>query len=381
MSPEGGSRSSRGNNCDSAVANTNLVPAIAPAESIKTYSPATVKDFVSTSNRSPQNTSTLEITQAGGMENIRSLISKQGFSESVTDIIMDSWRDSTKKQYGSFLNRWFKFSRDNDIDPVSPSLAQTCDYLMHLYSQGLSYSAINTARSALSSFISTKNGVSFGQEPIVVRLMNGFFNRRATTPRYTSIWNPDVVMGFLKDKSVSSPTLKELTFKLLMLLALGTAQRCQTFHLMDITLMDITDDRVTFNFDEPLKHEKAGKTRLPVSIQASQDKDLCVIRTLKQYLTLTQPLRKHNTRLFISYCKPHKPVTRDTLRRWIITTMTMAGVNTKIFKAHSTRAASTSASLRKGVPLSSILKAAQWSSLDTFKTFYDKPLDNTNWNI
>ena len=112
-----------------------------------------------------------------------------------------------------------------------------------------------------------------------------------------------------------------------MLLALATAQRCQTLHLLDISLTDLMDNLVFFTFDQPLKHEKAGKTRLPVTVEATKDKDLCVIRTLKHYLSCTQPLRQQNTCLFISYTKPHHPVTRDTIRRWLIMTMANAGVD------------------------------------------------------
>ena len=40
------------------------------------------------------------------------------------------------------------------------------------------------------------------------------------------------------------------------------------------------------------------------------------------------------------------------------------------FTGHSTRSASTSAAARAGVPLDSILVAADWSSSETFKRFY-----------
>ena len=39
-----------------------------------------------------------------------------------------------------------------------------------------------------------------------------------------------------------------------------------------------------------------------------------------------------------------------------------AGVDTDIFKAHSVRGASTSAAMRKGVPITDIMSIADWSS-------------------
>ena len=242
MPPKGDRRRGRGNPDHPFMAYADLVHTVSTAQPRRASAATSVTDSVDTAHRSGQNTPTLEITQTGGMENIQTLISNQGFSETVTNIIMDSWRDSTKKQYGSYITRWFKFSGDHDFNPVSPSLAQACEYLVHLFNQGLGYSAINTARSALSSFILSKNGISFGQEPLVVRLMKGFFNRRPTMPRYSNTWNPDTVLDYLKNTCTS--TLKQLAFKLLMLLALATAQRCRTLHLLDISLMNLTDNLV-----------------------------------------------------------------------------------------------------------------------------------------
>ena len=47
------------------------------------------------------------------------------------------------------------------------------------------------------------------------------------------------------------------------------------------------------------------------------------------------------------------------------------------FKPHSTRAAATSAAMRKGVPVSDILKVAEWSKETTFARFYNTPIGVT----
>ncbi|KAK3101648.1 hypothetical protein FSP39_005188 [Pinctada imbricata] len=62
--------------------------------------------------------------------------------------------------------------------------------------------------------------------------------------------------------------------------------------------------------------------------------------------------------LFISTMKPHKGVSRDTISRWIKTILCLSGINIAVFTAHSTRAASTSAANKAGVPLKDILKYA-----------------------
>ena len=49
-----------------------------------------------------------------------------------------------------------------------------CDYLTELFNQGLSYSAVNTARSVFSSYILPENGVVCGQNPYICRLLKEY---------------------------------------------------------------------------------------------------------------------------------------------------------------------------------------------------------------
>ena len=110
-------------------------------------------------------------------------------------------------------------------------------------------------------------------------------------------------------------------------------------------------------------------------INKKYDKNnLCVIATLKEYLQRTENLRGGHSSLFIVYLKPYKPVTANTISRWVKCVMDEAGINTKIFKPHSTRAASTSAAHKANVSMAQILKSAGWSNASTFAKFYNKPV-------
>ena len=51
-----------------------------------------------------------------------------------------------------------------------------------------------------------------------------------------------------------------------------------------------------------------------------------------------------------------------------------AGIDVNMFKPHSTRAALCSKANAKSVPVESIMKAAGWSSENTFRRFYNKPI-------
>ena len=88
----------------------------------------------------------------------------------------------------------------------------------------------------------------------------------------------------------------------------------------------------------------------------------------------TKPLRGKHTQLLISYQKPHKPVSTDTIARWLKTVLEKAGTDTNIFHAHSTRAASTSAAKTAKLSVNTIMDAAGWTNALTFSKFYDKPV-------
>ena len=67
-------------------------------------------------------------------------------------MILSSWRDITKKQYTSYIQRWILFCTKHNLNVFSTDVLHVLDFLTMLFHEGLAYSAINTARSA-SSFL------------------------------------------------------------------------------------------------------------------------------------------------------------------------------------------------------------------------------------
>ena len=82
-------------------------------------------------------------------------------------------------------------------------------------SKTVGYSAVATARRALSSFI-TVNGIKVGEHPTSLH-------------HYAETWDPQTVLNYLKTfPAIDSMSLKQLTLKLLTLMALLSAHRTQT---------------------------------------------------------------------------------------------------------------------------------------------------------
>ncbi|CAH3177458.1 unnamed protein product [Porites lobata] len=152
-------------------------------------------------------------------------IQDRGISEAAAKLIMASWGDRTKKQYSTYLTKWQKFCNQRQISHIQPSVVSVLDFLTLLYQQGLTYSAINTARSALSSYITLENGTCVGKHPLVSQLMKGIFQEKPPRPKYTEIWDVSIVLSYLQSLSaVDRLSLRELTLKLLVLILLVSGQ-------------------------------------------------------------------------------------------------------------------------------------------------------------
>ena len=238
-----------------------------------------------------------------------------------------------------------------------------------LFNGGVGYSGINTARSALSAILPLVNGKPVGEHHLVGRLLKGVKARRPSLPRYKHTWDPNLVLSFLR--GAENKSLKELTLNFVMLLALVTGQRAQTLHALKISEMEIEEGAINFVISSPLKTREPGSV---ICLMNFEEDKLCVVTLLHQYLSKTKDVRKDDN-LFISFVKPFRAVSCDTIRRWILEIMKSSGVNTAVFKAHSTRAASTSAALRNRVPIAAIMKAGMWRSENTFCKFYNRPVE------
>jgi hypothetical protein len=303
----------------------------------------------------------------------------QGFNslkinDTTKTLLLASWRQGTHKQYLVYIRKWERYCKELGVENQSPKLETVMNFLSSLFQQGLGYSAINTARSALSTFI-VCDGKTVGTHPLVIRMLKGIFNRRPSLPRNNVTWDPQVVMSYVKTMSpVANLSLLALSQKTATLLLLLTGQRGQSIHLIDIRNISVSKNAVKIRFGDVMKTTRPGFQQKEISIKAyAPDRRLCIVTVLTEYLERTRPLRQ-STGLFISTLKPYARVSRDTISRWVKAVMGKAGLDLKIFTPHSVRGASTSAAARANVPLQSILETAGWSRDSTFRKYYDKPL-------
>ena len=222
-----------------------------------------------------------------------------------------------------------------------------------------------------------------GNNCLIKRFMRGIFNKRPSLPRYAATWDVSLVLNFLRISCPGDVSLKELSMRTATLMALATGQRVQTLRSLtiDASCLNIKGDTCTIYTDAILKQTRPGHHLAPITIKNLANKNICLLHHLSVYLSRTATLRGDHKDLFISSQKPFKPVSKDTISRWIRGTLSQAGVDTTVFGAHSTRSASTTAASAAGAPVDLIMSVAGWSSERTFANHYKRPISiNENFS-
>ena len=124
-----------------------------------------------------------------------------GMSSDIVEVIVQSWRDSTRKQYKVYISKWLQFCCEGPHDPLHPSVRFFLSFLHSLFQKDLSYSALNTARSAVSSIdinvSDVHNLTPVGKHFLVCHYLKGVFYKIKPVPRYNNISSVDTVLDHL----------------------------------------------------------------------------------------------------------------------------------------------------------------------------------------
>ena len=252
-------------------------------------------------------------------------------------------------------------------------------FLNDLNRNSHTYGQINTACSALSAVIETSNNVSFGKQPSVKRFMKGIYQTKPSFPKYTYVWDVNKVFNFFRTlPTVKNLNLKQLTLKLSMLIMLlSGGQRSQTLHcLKRADIVFLNDKTLYIPIMSKIKQTKPGNHMKPLKFIAyPHDEKLCVITHLKEYLLRTIHLTPNESKLFVSFIKPFKAVSKDTIARWCKQTLSQCGIDIDKYFTHSSRAAASSKAKQKGVSLAKIIDSAGWKNESIFAKTYDRVIE------
>lgn len=285
---------------------------------------------------------------------------------------MASIAGSTLKQYSSGLKLWWEFCSQKNINPFSISVTNVLEFLTFHFNKGVSYSSLNTYRSAIAQ-IADQN---LAHDARIKKFFKGVYMLRPGLPKYENTWDPTVVLNYVRALDNDNISLELLTQKLVTLLALATGQRLQTLWLIEIDNIYSSESRIEIAIPGRTKTSARNKSQPIMQLPfLESDHNVCVAKTLTAYLKKTQLLRGKEKSLFITFRKPHKKASTQTLSRWIKNILVKSGVDVNRFSPYSIRHASTSAAKRKGLNIDTIRLSAGWSKNSRmFAEVYNRPL-------
>ena len=178
---------------------------------------------------------------------------------------------------------------------------------------------------------------------------------------------------------VSLLEFKDIVKELVMLFLILGARRKQALFTINIENIIFADNKVILLPNKTLKRTNPNRPLEPFTYHKYEaEEKLCIVNCLQSYLEKRNHLVNDEVReLLIRYGKSHKPVSSESVGRWIKNELTNAGVDTTVFKQHTCRSASVSKAKVNGVPTSVILEKGCWKRESTFKKCYYKDKINS----
>ena len=152
----------------------------------------------------------------------------------------------------------------------------------------------------------------------VSTFLKGVYNLRRPTPKYFAIWNVNTLLSHVQHKDISK--FYDITKKLGTLFTILAGTRVNTFVHLKVANTYITDNEVTFTFDECLKHSRPNYKQKPLIFRDFTLRNLCPVSTLITYLEHRLPV-SGDPALYITTVKPHKKALKDIIFLWVKLTM------------------------------------------------------------
>lgn len=179
---------------------------------------------------------------------------------------------------------------ERTCDPIHSDVNTVLTFLTHLYDSGLGFSALKSARSALSSVVilDNNNKRTDGSYPSVCKFMKGVSEMRPCGPRSCETWEVSLLLNYFHEQDVNEKlSLKDLTLKLSALLLLS-GQRVQTIHVLKLSSIQFHDSGCRIRIMERLKQFDEKKNDHLINFSMfEQDGKLCVVRCIKEYIQRT----------------------------------------------------------------------------------------------
>ena len=119
---------------------------------------------------------------------------------SSNDILQVALRPSTILKYKTYQTKWNNYCMQNNISHIQPKISELLDYFTHLYNSGVSYSVLNSSKSALSHIVFLPPYSSILEHPQIINYFKGVYNLRPPTQKITFVCDVKILFDTLITK-------------------------------------------------------------------------------------------------------------------------------------------------------------------------------------
>ena len=233
--------------------------------------------------------------------------------------------------------------------------------------------------------------------PVLHYLLRSFRIERPLPSSRFPPWDLLRVLSLLRGppfEPLSSCSLRDLTRKVLFLVALATARRGGELQAVSSSVSYSREDLFLSYLPEFRAKTESASNPLPRSFAVRSLRDfvgslpdellLCPVRAVRVYVSRASSISPRPRSLFVSPRTPTRPISKNALsyflRSVILQSLPSPPSSASSVRAHSIRSVSTSAANSPNVTLPDILAAATWSSSTVFTSFYLHDVQFTSVN-
>ena len=264
------------------------------------------------------------------------------------------------------------------------------DFLLHLHEDcHLSLSAIKGYKSVLNS-VYRFQGVDLSLDPVLSDIIRACGQSTPRTKIKVPAWNVDVVLKHLTSppyEPIRESSLRHLTQKTLLLIALATAKRVGELQAISVDVAFAADNALILSY----LPEFVAKTDTPAhpvprefSISSlssavggnDEERLLCPVRAITCYLDRTRDRARPRT-LFRSVRDPSRPISKAAISSFMRELIQSSHKNfpdhlasTLRVKAHDVRGVATSLLWSKNKSIADVMAAACWRTRSIFANHY-----------
>jgi hypothetical protein len=328
------------------------------------------------------------------MDFIRAAYKRKQFPDKIIDRLVKSRKEKSEEIYQCKWDIFVKWCNQRDVFLEKVTILNLAEFLIFQFEQEKALSTIKGYITAIIGTLNTTDSLNklSASDPVLIQLLRSFRLERPLRNNTAPKWNLAMVLYALT-KAPFEPRLQEQSIKLIsmktfFLILLASSKRRGHVYSLDYDQISFAEDfkSVTIGVfpDFISKTEIAlGKRvdhqlNIPALTTASdqQDSFLCPVRALKKYLAVTKRYRRKRRRLFLPLNEDKDDIGPGALTGWVKALITLvyqdcSETQALLFRcAHEVRALGVTWAKINSVAMSSILKAAQWSSHTTFTNHY-----------